>query len=349
MDLKNTLEIILVTYNRVEYLQDTFNQIFDEKSPIKNLQITILNNKSTDGTTELIEEYRQKFPNIKHIIHNRNIGGNANIARAFETASMKYFWILCDDDEYNWENWNEIEEAIQNNHDAIVVANYVNPEKNIAQLIKQLTFVPAAIYKTENLNDTVMVNIEFSLSNMFGQLAIGCHLINENKSIHICKNWFVNMIIHGGEETYSRGLDGDIHPYMKNIFWQVGFLNSIQMIKDEELRKFIIQNSSLTENNLYLTFKQFFHTNERHAGGSVKNISDYFSALMKKQKLCFVLCLIWYLLLTKICDPFLRFLEENHIFAVKILHDRVRIVIFNKLKTTIRFAPKQSAINQEAV
>ena len=109
MSLKNKLDIILITYNRKKFLTRTLEQIFSEKSPIKNLDITILNNVSTDGSTELINEYCQKFPNIKHVIHNHNIGGNANIARAFEIASKDYVWVLCDDDFYNWENWAEIE------------------------------------------------------------------------------------------------------------------------------------------------------------------------------------------------------------------------------------------------
>jgi glycosyltransferase involved in cell wall biosynthesis len=97
--LKDILEIFLITYNRKIYLQKTFNQIFANSSPIKNFDITILNNKSTDGTTELIEKYREKFNNIKHIIHNRNIGGNANIARAFELATKNmsgyYVTMIC--------------------------------------------------------------------------------------------------------------------------------------------------------------------------------------------------------------------------------------------------------------
>ena len=76
------------------------------------MQITILDNASTDGTSDLIKEYFKKFPNIVHIRHNRNIGGNANIVRAFESATKEYLWILCDDDFYCWDYWNELEQAI---------------------------------------------------------------------------------------------------------------------------------------------------------------------------------------------------------------------------------------------
>jgi len=327
MNLKNTLEIILVTYNRKEHLQNTFDQIFAENSPIKNLDITILDNKSTDGTTELIQEYVKKFPNIKHVIHNRNIGGNANIARAFEIASQKYVWILCDDDEYDWTYWHEVEQAIENDYDAVVVANYLNPKKDVAQLVKQLTFVPAGIYKTENITDTVMVNAEFNLSNMFAQLAITCHLINENKKIYICDNWIVNMVPHGGEETYTRGLDGAKHPLMSNMLWHVGFINSMHMIKDAKQRSFIIDKVSLHK-NWVSHYYYFFAINEKIANNSFKNICDIFCGMNFRQKFFFLLI-------------FIIFKITNRIIYIKLDSDKIKFKFFGVLKTHIRFKPKQ--------
>ena len=57
MNLKDKLDIVLITYNRKNCLQKTFEQIFAENSPIKDFDITILNNASTDGTSEFIEKY----------------------------------------------------------------------------------------------------------------------------------------------------------------------------------------------------------------------------------------------------------------------------------------------------
>ena len=84
--LKDTLEIILITYNRKPFLQNTFKQLLAETSPVKDLDITVLDNCSTDGTSDYLKELCSKHPNIKHVRHNRNIGGNANIARAIETV-----------------------------------------------------------------------------------------------------------------------------------------------------------------------------------------------------------------------------------------------------------------------
>ena len=112
--MENKLGIVLITYNRKNFLEETFNQIFADNSPIKNFDITVLNNNSTDGTSELINDYCKKFPNLKHVINKINIGGNANIAKAFAEYSNKdYIWVICDNDTYDWSAWQEVENAIK--------------------------------------------------------------------------------------------------------------------------------------------------------------------------------------------------------------------------------------------
>jgi len=65
MKINNNLDIFLITYNRKEQLEGTFKQILAKNSPIKDIPITILDNCSTDGTSQLCEEYAKQYPNIK--------------------------------------------------------------------------------------------------------------------------------------------------------------------------------------------------------------------------------------------------------------------------------------------
>lgn len=131
--LKDKLEVFLITYNRKKYLEHTLKMLYSRNSPVRDFQITILDNKSTDGSSELIDKYIKDFPHTRHVIHNRNIGGNANIARCYELAKKEYFWILCDDDEIDWDGWDGVEKAImEENADVVVVSNYVHPKQNLA-------------------------------------------------------------------------------------------------------------------------------------------------------------------------------------------------------------------------
>lgn len=313
VETKESLEIILITYNRKKHLQNTFDQIFAENSPIKDFQIKILDNKSTDGSMELIKEYANKYPNIQHIRHNRNIGGNGNIARAFEIASKKYVWVLCDDDEFDWTNWSDVERAINEDYDLIVVSNYLNPAKNTPQLLIQLTFVPAGIYKTDYITDTVMINANFNICNMFPHFAVFSKFINDNKQIYICKDWIVNMCNNSGYSSYTRGLDDDKHVHLKNMFWQIGFLNSVQLIKDKKLRTNIIDNMHFEDKNLIHIFREIFIINNVNFNNSLKNLCDVYCAINFRQKLIFILFIPFILF-----PPFIFYIDKiNNSLKIK--------------------------------
>ena len=177
MKLKEKLQIYIITYNRKEKFKRTLDFIFADSSPIKDLDITILDNASTDGTSELIEDYRQKHPNITHIKHPINIGGNPNICRAFEmgaSCNKEYFWVLCDDDYFDFSNWYEVEEQIEKGTDIICLSNYVfeKPEQfdDKAYQLYQLTFVPAGIYKSSLITNNVLMTMYDSIYKMFQQI-----------------------------------------------------------------------------------------------------------------------------------------------------------------------------------
>ena len=286
--LKDKLEIFIITYNREKYLKHTLEQVYSKKSPIRDFKITILDNKSTDGSAELIDNAIADFPNSKHVIHNRNIGGNGNIARCYELASMEYFWILCDDDEINFGNWAGVEKAIlEDNADCVVVSNYVHPKQGVGQLMGQLSFVPAGIYKTENLTDTVMQNISFQISCCFPQLALVCKLINDNKKFVILDDWIVQMVEHPAVSSYSRGMDNDKHPLMANMTWSMGFMKTIQMIKDEKTRELIIEQYH-NENGIYMLHPNtFLNENIKCANSSFSNQQEFYCLLPNRLKLLY--------------------------------------------------------------
>lgn len=238
MELQDKLEIFFITYNRKQYLKKTFDQIFSKASPIKILPITILDNCSTDGTSELITSYCKKYNNIKHIRHKKNIGGNANIVRAFELASKKYFWILCDDDIFNWTYWEEILEGIKNNADVILTERRSSSHKlQIPYIINELAFCPSGIYKTENLTSTVLQNSFINIYTSFPHLALACHLVNENKVFFVPKH----TVLSQGEELrnenqFIRGFNDYVHHRQQHVSFFSGYINSYQMIKNKKIR-----------------------------------------------------------------------------------------------------------------
>jgi len=283
------LEIFIVTYNRRKYLERTLRQLFSESSPVRNLHITILNNASTDGTNELIENYRSAFPNIVHIRHPRNIGGNANICRAFELATRPYVWVLCDDDEYCWDHWDEVEQAIAERRDLIVVANYLAPAQSDVNLIKQLTFVPAGIYKTEHFSSGMLINAYYNISSMFPQIAIASVYFNNKLDIAICRHWAVRMLNNEEDTSYTRGVESVApHPYMKNNYWQFGFAVAAQLFADCKLRERLMDDINLDGIRGYAGYWHMLSICRDHCDSNLRNLTDLFCALNQKQRLEFI-------------------------------------------------------------
>ncbi len=101
MALKDKLQIILITYNRENALSRTLKCLLDHKSPVREVSIHVIDNKSSDSTKTVVEEFAAKHANLHYICNKYNVGLGGNLIKAMEIASKPYFWILCDDDKFN--------------------------------------------------------------------------------------------------------------------------------------------------------------------------------------------------------------------------------------------------------
>ena len=230
--IMENLELFLITYNRKEKLRRTLEAILKSNSPVRGFPLTVLDNASTDGSSEMLAELAATHSNIRHIRHTKNIGGNANIARAFEMASAEYVWVLCDDDDYDFSAWDEVVELLRQKPIAVVVASYLLPSKETEYLFRQLSFVPAAIYRTDIITSDVVQNMYFNIAYMFPQLAVAAAAINCGKSLPVLSKPLVTMCLNPGHDSYTRGMSQEavIHPLWKEMFWQKGYLASISLL-----------------------------------------------------------------------------------------------------------------------
>lgn len=238
MKNNNNLELFLITYNRKKKCHQTLETILAAGSPVKDLPLTILDNCSTDGTSEMLAEIATQHKNIRHIRHAKNIGGNANIARAFEMARAKYVWVLCDDDKLDFSNWPECENHLTQNPAAVVVANYAHPQKGPVYLFRQLSFVPAAIYRTDLITSTVLMNMYSNITNMFPQLAITAAAFNSGQPMPILSKPLVTMQLNPNDDSYVRGSQPTtrLHPSSQQMNWMMGYLVSVDLLNNTRLR-----------------------------------------------------------------------------------------------------------------
>lgn len=95
--MNSTLVSILIpVYNRkniiVETINCAINQTYD------NFEVIVCDNKSTDGTWEILKDFSQNDSRIKIYQNEKNIGPVRNWNRCFEEANGSYFKILWSDD-----------------------------------------------------------------------------------------------------------------------------------------------------------------------------------------------------------------------------------------------------------
>ena len=291
MNLKDKLEIFIVTYNRKEFLIKTLEQLFAVDSPVRDLNITVLNNNSDDGTTEILNEYQEKFSNLIHIKHNKNIGGNDNIARAYELAKKEYVWLLGDNDKYSWHVWNEIENAIENNYDVIFTRKI---DETIADIYYKASLISACIYKTKNITSTVLANAYDNIRFLFPHLALCAKNINDNNRFYNPSEDIVYIGVNPDfATTYHRGLDFDDIPKTKfNILWSVGYITSIELIKDRKKQIEIINGLRHFHKSLYDLFKTIVILNNVHRNGYFYNYQQIFRFLNFEQKIKFILAFL---------------------------------------------------------
>ncbi len=96
------VDVVIVTYNRLEKLKKALASYENQTKSFRN--IIVVNNHSTDGTYEYLEEWKlQKAPFTKHIITtDENLGGSGGYKLGQQKAvELGAEWVfLADDDAY---------------------------------------------------------------------------------------------------------------------------------------------------------------------------------------------------------------------------------------------------------
>ncbi len=98
MNLNNympKLSIIIPTYNRSNYLEQSLKSIFDQD--FKDFEIIVVDNNSTDFTKDVIDKF-SKDERLKYFKNDHNLGASNNHIKALQLASGEYISMFSDDD-----------------------------------------------------------------------------------------------------------------------------------------------------------------------------------------------------------------------------------------------------------
>ena len=93
------LSIIIPIYNSEKELKNTLNSVINQTMDLKDIEVIMINDCSTDNSKDIMEEYCQKYDNFKAIHLDENTGSPAiprNIG--IKNASSEYIQFLDADD-----------------------------------------------------------------------------------------------------------------------------------------------------------------------------------------------------------------------------------------------------------
>ena len=117
--------VSLAVYNTMPYLRETLDSLVGQSIGHDRLEVVAVDDGSTDGSGELLDEYAAAHPTVFRVIHQPNSGGPAGPCnRALEVATGRFVYFLGADD-YLGQEALERMVGYADEHDADVVMGRV--------------------------------------------------------------------------------------------------------------------------------------------------------------------------------------------------------------------------------
>ena len=159
----NKITVIVPVYNVEKYiakcLESLVNQTFKEYS------VLVVNDGSPDNSIDIINKYKDKYPNIINVIDKENGGYGSVLSEAIKTIDTEYF-IVCDPDDYLEDSALEYlyDLAIKNNADITIGAKtlvYSDNDQKEYDCSYNKSYCKLNNETTYNINDKDFNNLYF--------------------------------------------------------------------------------------------------------------------------------------------------------------------------------------------
>src|SRR3954471_18301438 len=149
------VSIVLATYNRRDWLRLAIDSVLDQSYP--NLELLVMDDGSTDGTPELLEEYSRGHPPERlRFSKHENMGQARTLNRGYEMARGEILGYLSDDDLLARDAVTRLVAELVANRDAVAAYpgyRMINLHGNIVDTVRPIEYTPVEAFQ---LHDTVI-------------------------------------------------------------------------------------------------------------------------------------------------------------------------------------------------
>jgi GT2 family glycosyltransferase len=88
---------VILTYNRLHHLISCLDSVYAQDYPPEYVEVIIVDDASTDGTSDFIESFRTSHANVSYVRHTENKGVAATRNTGILHARNEFICILADD------------------------------------------------------------------------------------------------------------------------------------------------------------------------------------------------------------------------------------------------------------
>jgi glycosyltransferase involved in cell wall biosynthesis len=92
------LSFVLPTHNRIEWMPECLQSLLEQTE--KDIEIIVVNDASTDGTKEFLDEWAVKDQRVKVIHNDKSMGGGVSRNIGAEASTSEIIAVCDDDDVY---------------------------------------------------------------------------------------------------------------------------------------------------------------------------------------------------------------------------------------------------------
>lgn len=244
MQNATTIEIFILTYNRLPYLKSAINSALNQS--IKNLKITIMDNCSTDGTEDYVKSLHKKYSNLYYYKQRKNVSVLDNFLSVRQLVSAEYVLIFHDDDILHPEYINVALKLLDINKNVSLIYSKINPFNNEDSLIdvnqekiayrifqnkldfacytyfliiKNNLIFPTCIFKTQNFKNIKITKLIKDADTIADKLLV-TEVVQDGRVIYI-DTPFYNYRIHSTQESRTKTLSTQEYFANGNYFRQV--------------------------------------------------------------------------------------------------------------------------------
>lgn len=281
---KDTVSIVMCTYNGEQYIREQLDSIVSQTYPI--YELIIQDDKSTDNTVSIIQEYVDRYPYIRLHQNDRNLGFNNNFRDAMSKATGEFLAISDQDDIWMPEKIAKQTEAI-GEHDICFTSYY--SDKQFTSHAPHRIVSPQYAMEYMLFYDSIPGHTMLIRNSFFKSLPYW----NE----HILYDWWLSIHAHLGRGIVKVDIPLNWHrPHQSSAITSLMKKYASQRIPRPTYQPYLYGIANLRQLQSKKSFQEFYSYIYQQANGPRYHLVRRISSLLLKKdsisllQLCF-LCL----------------------------------------------------------